>query len=177
MATPAAAFPALPALSDLAWAMWENEGGHLVAGPAVSLADPQAPGTDQYSEHQSVVTESQVRVGRVDDHCTVHDGRRVLVDRLWPPGLSTDNANLDEWCKNVAPSTVLRTWYSHDPARFAEFARRYRAELTDPLRADALRHLRELSEHQTLTLLTATRNAEISEAVVLAELLDESPTD
>jgi len=167
--TPAVACPALPTLSELAWARWENEGGHLVAGPA--------PGTDHKSDHQSGVTASQVRVGRVYDQRTAHDGLRVLVDRLWPRGLSTDNADFDEWCKNVAPSAVLRTWYSHDPARFAEFVRRYRAELTDPLRADALRHLRELSEHQTLTLLTATKNVEISEAVVLAELFDETATD
>ncbi|MBN9098607.1 MULTISPECIES: DUF488 family protein [unclassified Pseudonocardia] len=118
----------------------------------------------------------QVKVGRVYEQRTPDDGVRVLVDRIWPRGLSKDKADLDEWCKHIAPSTVLRKWYGHDPALFAEFGRRYRAELTDPLRAEALAHLRELATDQPVTLLTATKNAEISEAVVLAELLDEPGT-
>jgi uncharacterized protein YeaO (DUF488 family) len=69
------------------------------------------------------------------------------------------------------PSTALRKWYGHDPARFEEFARRYRAELEEPERAEALQHLREVAKKQTLTLLTATKHAEISEAVVLADLV------
>ena len=111
-----------------------------------------------------------VQVRRVYDPAQA-DGTRVLVDRIWPRGMTTDKAHLDEWCKQVAPSTELRKWYSSDPGRFAEFGRRYRAELKDPERADALAHLRELAEDRTLTLLTATRHPEISEAEVLAELL------
>jgi uncharacterized protein YeaO (DUF488 family) len=88
-----------------------------------------------------------------------------------PRGLTKDKAQLDEWCKQIAPSTALRKWYGHDPARFEEFARRYRAELEEPERAEALQHLRELAKKQTLTLLTATKHAEISEAVVLADLV------
>ena len=99
------------------------------------------------------------------------DGTRVLVDRLWPRGLTKAKAGLDEWCKQVAPSTELRKWYSHDPERFEEFARRYRAELDDSERADALTHLRDLAKGQTLTLLTASKRPEISEAAVLAGLL------
>ena len=72
----------------------------------------------------------------------------------------------------VAPSTELRRWYGHDVARFEEFARRYRSELDDPGRAEHLQHLRELAQRRTLTLLTATRHADISEAAVLADLLD-----
>lgn len=116
----------------------------------------------------------QVRVGRVYEPRTPDDGARVLVDRIWPRGLSKDKADLDEWCKDIAPSTVLRKWYGHDPGRFAEFGRRYRGELTDPLRAEALAHLRELAKDRPVTLLTATKHAEISEAVVLADLLGES---
>jgi len=100
------------------------------------------------------------------------DGTRVLVDRLWPRGLTKNQADLDEWCKQIAPSPALRRWYGHDPDRFAEFARRYRTELDDPERADALRHLRELAQQRTLSLLTATRTVETSEAAVLADLLD-----
>ena len=95
----------------------------------------------------------------------------MLVDRLWPRGLSKARAALDEWCKNVAPSPELRTWYNHDPDRFEEFSHRYRQELHDPEPAEALAHLRELARQGPLTLLTATRKPEISEAAVLAGLL------
>jgi uncharacterized protein YeaO (DUF488 family) len=113
----------------------------------------------------------QVRIGRIYDPPTPADGARVLVDRVWPRGLSKSKAHIDEWCTQVAPSTELRTWYAHDPERFAEFALRYRAELDDPERAAALAHLRQLAQHRPLTLLTATRNVELSQAAVLAELI------
>jgi uncharacterized protein YeaO (DUF488 family) len=112
-----------------------------------------------------------VKVGRVYDEPACGDGARVLVDRVWPRGMSKEKAHLDEWCKAVAPSPALRTWYQHDPERFEEFGRRYRAELDEPERAEALQHLRELAEHRPLTLLTATKHAEISEAAVLAAVL------
>ncbi|HEX4291184.1 MAG TPA: DUF488 family protein, partial [Trebonia sp.] len=99
------------------------------------------------------------------------DGTRVLVDRLWPRGLSKAKAALDEWCKNVAPSGELRTWYNHDPDRFQEFSLRYQQELQDPEQAEALEHLRGLAAEGPLTLLTATKRADISEATVLAGLL------
>jgi uncharacterized protein YeaO (DUF488 family) len=99
------------------------------------------------------------------------DGARVLVDRIWPRGLTKAKAALDEWCKHVAPSDELRKWYGHDPGRFEEFGRRYRLELQDPTRAEALAHLRLLAKNRQLTLLTATRHTEISEAAVLAALL------
>lgn len=112
-----------------------------------------------------------VHVRRVYEAPAQADGARVLVDRVWPRGLTKEKAHLDEWCKQVAPSTQLRKWYGHDPGRFAEFSRRYRNELTDPERADALAHLRDLTKDRPLTLLTATRQPEISEAEVLAEML------
>jgi uncharacterized protein YeaO (DUF488 family) len=117
------------------------------------------------------MTAESVRVRRAYDEPEQADGTRVLVDRLWPRGLSKARAALDEWCKNVAPSAELRTWYSHDPDRFAEFSRRYQQELHDPERAEALEHLRGLAADGPLTLLTATRKPEISEAAVLARLL------
>ena len=115
--------------------------------------------------------QTRVRVGRVYDERTGRDGARVLVDRLWPRGLTKNRADLDEWCKQIAPSAPLRRWYGHDPDRFTEFARRYRLELDDPERAAHLQHLRELARRQTLTLLTATRHVDTSEAAVLADLL------
>lgn len=116
-----------------------------------------------------------VKVGRVYDQATEQDGNRVLVDRLWPRGMSKSRADIGEWCKQVAPSTTLRKWYSHEPQRFAEFRRRYRAELDSGEHATALAHLRELARDRALTLLTASKDPLISEAAVLAELLQERP--
>ncbi|MCM3661510.1 DUF488 family protein [Georgenia satyanarayanai] len=99
----------------------------------------------------------------------------MLVDRLWPRGVSKDRADLDEWCRAIAPSTALRKWYAHDPARFEEFEHRYRAELDEPERAAALEHLRDLAERGPLTLITATKHPDVSEAQVLATLLRGNP--
>jgi uncharacterized protein YeaO (DUF488 family) len=112
-----------------------------------------------------------IKVGRVYDAPASEDGARVLVDRIWPRGLSKEKAHLDEWCKTVAPSTALRKWYDHDPQRFEEFGRRYRSELHEPGPAAALEHLGELAAQGPLTLLTATKRADISEAAILADLL------
>ena len=112
-----------------------------------------------------------VRVRRAYDEPEPDDGTRVLVDRIWPRGLTKDKARLDQWFKQVAPSTELRKWYSHDPERFEEFGRRYREQLKDAERAQGLKHLRELANSGTLTLLTATKHAKISEAAVLADLI------
>ncbi|MDQ6785013.1 MAG: DUF488 family protein [Actinomycetota bacterium] len=114
---------------------------------------------------------ADVQVRRVYDSPAPGDGTRVLVDRIWPRGLTKIKAALDEWCKEIAPSTELRKWYNHDPERFDEFTRRYHVELKEPERSDALTHLQGLAENTTLTLLTATKQPEISEAEVLAEML------
>jgi len=113
----------------------------------------------------------RVQVRRAYEAPEQGDGTRVLVDRLWPRGLAKATAHIHEWCKEVAPSTELRKWYHHDPALFGEFTRRYHSELRQVARSDALAHLRELAKGGTLTLLTATKQPEISEAEVLAELL------
>lgn len=113
----------------------------------------------------------KVQVRRVYDDPARGDGTRVLVDRIWPRGMTKARAELDEWFKQIAPSTELRKWYHHDPERFTEFSRRYREELKEPERAEALEHLRGLATDHTLTLLTASKAADISEAAVLVELL------
>ena len=118
-----------------------------------------------------MATELNVRVKRVYEPVSPDDGERVLVDRLWPRGVSKAAAHLDEWDKDVAPSDELRRWYGHDPAKFAEFRRRYADELREPARAKALAHLNEAAKHGTVTLLTATKDAAHSEAAVLAEQL------
>jgi uncharacterized protein YeaO (DUF488 family) len=112
-----------------------------------------------------------VRLGRVYDDPSPEDGRRVLVDRIWPRGLAKARAGIDEWAKDVAPSTELRRWYGHQPARFEEFRRRYQAELAEPQQQVALRHLRELARSGPLTLVTATRDVDHSQAAVLVEYL------
>lgn len=112
---------------------------------------------------------------RVYDAPSPGDGVRVLVDRIWPRGLRKDAAHLDDWAKDVAPSTELRTWYGHDPAKFPEFRRRYLVELDTPARQEALDRLRALAADRHVTLLTATRELPISHAAILAELLKETP--
>jgi len=112
-----------------------------------------------------------VQVRRIYDEPRTDDGTRVLVDRLWPRGMSKAHARLDEWCRTVAPSPELRTWYHHEPERFDEFTRRYLDELATPERTAALVHLHDLANHGSLTLLTATESVALSEAAVLATLL------
>jgi uncharacterized protein YeaO (DUF488 family) len=111
-----------------------------------------------------------VRVRRVYDPREADDGYRALVDRIWPRGLTRSAAAIDEWCRDIAPSTELRRWYSHDPELFPGFRDRYLAELDDPVRAAALIRLRTLAETR-LTLLTAARDLAISHARVLGERL------
>jgi uncharacterized protein YeaO (DUF488 family) len=115
---------------------------------------------------------AEVRVRRVYDEPEDNDGVRVLVDRIWPRGMTKARAALTEWCKDVAPSTELRKWYSHDPAKFEEFKRRYGAELEKGERAQALQHLRDLAADRRLTLLTGSKAVDISEATVLAAILN-----
>lgn len=112
-----------------------------------------------------------VRARRVYDVPQASDGRRVLVDRLWPRGLAKEAAHVDEWLRSIAPSDELRRWYGHDPARFEEFRCRYGNELREPERVRALLHLRELAMSGTVTLLTASRDLEHSQAADLAERL------
>jgi uncharacterized protein YeaO (DUF488 family) len=108
-------------------------------------------------------------VARVYDE--TDEGARVLVDRVWPRGLAKAAARLDEWEKDVAPSTELRKWYGHDPEKFDEFRERYERELDDPDRREALHRLAERAEQGPLTLLTATKDVQLSQAAVLADLL------
>jgi uncharacterized protein YeaO (DUF488 family) len=114
---------------------------------------------------------SHLQARRVYEPPQDSDGRRVLVDRLWPRGVAKAAAHLDEWLKAIAPSDELRRWYGHDPAKFSEFRRRYTAELDDPDRARAFLHLREMATARTVTLLTATKDLEHSHALDLVDRL------
>ncbi|MEU6125800.1 DUF488 family protein [Streptomyces sp. NPDC047123] len=116
-----------------------------------------------------------VRVKRVYDPAEPDDGSRVLIDRLWPRGVSKERARLDAWDKELAPSAALRRWYGHDPGRYDEFAGRYRRELAEPARAEELDRLRTLARTGRLTLLTATKDLPHGHVRVLSAVLAEGP--
>jgi uncharacterized protein YeaO (DUF488 family) len=118
----------------------------------------------------SVSGGGRIRIRRIYDD---PDGGtyRVLVDRLWPRGIKKDAAGLDHWAKDAAPSAELRRWFGHDPARFEEFARRYRVELGRPPASIAVAELHALARRRVVTLLTATRDIEHSGARVLRDHL------
>jgi uncharacterized protein YeaO (DUF488 family) len=110
-----------------------------------------------------------IRLKRAYEPASARDGYRVLVDRLWPRGVSKQQAKLDEWAKELAPSSQLREWFGHEPGRFPEFRRRY----MDELRAHAprLKELRRRAKMSTLTLVYSAHDSEHNDAVVLAEIL------
>ncbi|MFF4029404.1 DUF488 domain-containing protein [Streptomyces sviceus] len=112
-----------------------------------------------------------VRIRRVYEPPEPEDGVRVLVDRLWPRGLSKDAARVDEWPKALTPSTELRRWYHAGEGSYEEFAERYEAELADPEATGALDRIRELAGRGDVTLLTASKTPEQSHATVLVRLL------
>ncbi|CAM5780966.1 DUF488 domain-containing protein [Cellulomonas persica] len=117
-----------------------------------------------------------VAVGRVYDEVS-DASRRVLVDRLWPRGFRKDDPRIDEWMPEVAPSTELRHWYGHRAEAYDEFARRYEAELAQEPAADGFARLAALVRLEPTTLLTATREVELSHLTVLADLLARLPDD
>jgi uncharacterized protein YeaO (DUF488 family) len=112
-----------------------------------------------------------IRCKRVYEPSERRDGYRVLVDRLWPRGLSRNKAAIDEWLKELAPSNDLRRWYGHRPDRWPEFQVRYRRELAAQEVVQELGRLRSLAASRNLTLLTATRSVSESHAAVLKSLL------
>lgn len=120
--------------------------------------------------------ERQVRLRRVYDDPAPDDGVRVLVDRVWPRGVTKAAVRFDEWVKDIAPSTQLRRWYGHRPERFTEFRRRYLIELGDAQPAAIVDRLRKLARTRPVTLLTATRDVEHSQAAVLVDLLRDART-
>jgi uncharacterized protein YeaO (DUF488 family) len=110
-----------------------------------------------------------IRCKRVYEPSAPGDGYRLLIDRMWPRGISRERAALDEWARDLAPSDELRQWYGHVPDRFEEFRRRYRAELA--AHASELRVLRRRARSGPLTIVFAARDSEHSNAAVLAEVL------
>jgi uncharacterized protein YeaO (DUF488 family) len=111
-----------------------------------------------------------IRIKRIYDLPAAGDGRRVLVDRLWPRGIVKDEARIDDWLKEIAPSDALRKWFGHDPARWEEFRKRYGEELKN--HGELLEHLRAEAKWGTVTLLFAAKDVEHNNAVVLTEILN-----
>jgi uncharacterized protein YeaO (DUF488 family) len=111
-----------------------------------------------------------VRTKRVYDPAEPLDGKRILVDRLWPRGIKKEKAKIDEWLKDIAPSDELRKWFSHDPAKWSEFKKRYINELKR--KSELIERLRSEAKEGTITLLFAARDIEHDNAAVLKELIE-----
>ncbi|MGH7118387.1 MAG: DUF488 domain-containing protein [Acetobacteraceae bacterium] len=118
------------------------------------------------------LSHDRVRMKRAYEPAAPEDGTRVLVDRLWPRGIAKADAAIVLWMKEIGPSTELRTWFAHDPAKFPEFRRRYRQELH--AHADLLEQLREFARKDRLTLVYSAHDEAHNDAVVLLELLLET---
>ena len=112
-----------------------------------------------------------IRLKRVYDPPTADDGWRVLVDRVWPRGLSKAEARVDEWLGELAPSTELRKWFGHQPNRWDEFRARYQDELKAPEQRQRLQHVRELASKESVSILYGAKDQEHNQAVVIAEQL------
>jgi uncharacterized protein YeaO (DUF488 family) len=112
---------------------------------------------------------SSIAIKRAYDKPSPQDGVRILIDRLWPRGLSKAKLKIDAWPRELAPSTALRKWYGHEASRFAEFRRRYRAELAE--HPQELGALRAMVRGRNTTLITATREVDLSHATVMREIL------
>jgi uncharacterized protein YeaO (DUF488 family) len=116
-----------------------------------------------------------IRLKRAYEPPSPEDGVRVLVDRLWPRGLGKSEAAIDHWLKELAPSSELRRWFGHDPLKWAEFRRKYLAELSD--RTELLRKLRQAAREGPLTLVYSARDQEHNQVVVLRDVLNGAPPD
>jgi uncharacterized protein YeaO (DUF488 family) len=112
-----------------------------------------------------------LKIKRVYDQVSPGDGQRILVDRLWPRGIKKEAAAIDEWLKDIAPSTELRKWYSHDPAKWGEFKQRYKIELKD--RMEIIDRLRQESKTRAITLLFSAKATELNNAVALKEFVEQ----
>lgn len=111
-----------------------------------------------------------IQIKRIYEKASETDGYRILVDRIWPRGVSKEEANLDEWNKDLAPSSELRKWFDHDPDKFEDFAIEYKKELQ--YNKEELKELREKAKGQNLTLLYGAKDTVHNQAVVLKQVLE-----
>lgn len=111
-----------------------------------------------------------IKIKRIYESPSSNDGKRVLVDRLWPRGIGKDRAKIDEWLKDIAPSAALRKWFGHDPARWQAFRERYEKELD--ANADLVAHLRREARRGSMTLLFSAKDGEHNNAIVLKKVIE-----
>lgn len=112
-----------------------------------------------------------LKIKRAYEPAEAGDGKRILIDRLWPRGVSKAEARIDEWLKDVAPSTTLRKWFGHDPSKWEEFRRKYSEELSSPEKASLLEDIARQAKNQAVTLVYGARDTEHSDAKVLEEII------
>ena len=113
-----------------------------------------------------------IKVKRIYEPPSPGDGKRILIDRLWPRGMKKEEAHIDEWLKEISPSNELRKWYSHDPVKWPEFKRRYRAEISKE--TELLKRIKNEGKRGTVTLLFSSKELELNNAVALKEFVEGS---
>lgn len=118
-------------------------------------------------------SKNRIQIKRINEEASPADGMRVLIDRIWPRGISKEKAQLTVWMREVTPSTALRTWFKHDPDKLDEFARRYRDELSSPFVQPYLEQLRLWSKDNTVTLLYAAKDEHCNHAIILKQYLEQ----
>ena len=131
-----------------------------------------AKATKKVAKKKAARPKAAIRIKRAYDPPGADDGLRILIDRLWPRGIAKSKLKLDAWPKHLSPSNALRKWYQHDPEKFAEFRKRYVAELM--AQGEGLDELRAAVKGRMVTLLTATKEIDLSHATVLRDLLGSS---
>lgn len=112
----------------------------------------------------------KIGIKRIYDEVDGKDGYRILVDRIWPRGLKKEDAQLDEWNKDIAPSTELRKWFGHEPKKYGDFSKKYRKELDS--KSEELEQIRNVAKRQKVTLLYAAKDKKHNQALVLQEVLE-----
>ncbi|MDQ0216506.1 uncharacterized protein YeaO (DUF488 family) [Oikeobacillus pervagus] len=117
------------------------------------------------------------KIKRIYEKVSEDDGKRVLIDRIWPRGISREKAQLDEWLKEIAPSTELRKWFRHQPEKFEAFKEKYRQELQLAEKRKLLNQLIQWEKETTVTLLYAAKDEEHNQAIVLKKRLEEMSAD
>lgn len=145
------------------------DGISLTRGDALPAFRAQYVDFALFETARKSITTMNVRIKRVYEKPDENDGTRILVDRLWPRGLTKEKARVDFWLKDVAPSTELRKWFAHDPAKWTEFESRYREELQE--NKEQLSRLEQEAAKGTVTLVYGARDQQHNEAIVLQRLL------
>jgi uncharacterized protein YeaO (DUF488 family) len=120
----------------------------------------------------SLQMQMQIQIKRAYAEVLATDGKRILVDRLWPRGIKKEDAKIDLWPKDITPSTELRKWYAHDPEHWEEFQQRYRTELQE--QAALLQQIKEIAKQEKISLITAAKSEKYNHVIVLKQVLEES---